>query len=164
MAARIMIVDDDPLALRAVAHTVHHYLPTVAIETFSTPHSALLQLDAQSFAVVLTDFNMPGMNGLGLLKIARERGSDASFIVMTGDSTEDILTEGLRLGLFALVDKPLNRLSLIPVVQQAAECHRLRQEIAGLRKTLIDSGVELGNLMRSLIPESDEVVQPTLPY
>ena len=164
MVVRLMLVDDDPLALAALTETLRHYLSTVTVETFADPTSALRRLQAQSFAVVLTDFNMPGMNGITLLRAARESGSDASFIVMTGDGTDHILTEGLRLGMFALVDKPLNRLALIVLVQQAIECHRLREEVAELRRTLVESGLELGCLMRSLVAETDSVFQPTLPY
>jgi DNA-binding NtrC family response regulator len=138
--------------------------PTVTIETCQSPVSALLRLQGESFAVVLSDFNMPGMNGLRLLRAARESGSDASFIVMTGDGTDDILTEGLRLGMFALVGKPLNRAALIPLIQQAIECHRLRQEVAELRRTITESGLELGSLMPGVVSETEEVLQPPLPY
>lgn len=82
---------------------------------------------------------------------------------MTGDSTDDMLTEGLRLGLFALVNKPLNRSVLIPLVQQAIECHRLRWEVAELRRTLRECGVEWRSLM-GLAVDTEEVFQPLLPY
>ena len=164
MSVRLMLVDDDPLALVALTQTLRHYFPTVTVETFADPASALGRLQAQSFAVVLTDFNMPGMNGLRFLRAARESGSHAPFIVMTGDGTDDILTEGLRLGMFALVDKPLNRLALIALVQQAIECHRLREEVAELRRTLRESGVEWERLMGTLAAETEEVFQPLLPY
>jgi CheY-like chemotaxis protein len=108
MDVRLMLVDDEAVALDSLSHTLRHYLPTVAIETFANPSKALLRLQAESFAVVLTDFNMPGMNGLSLLRTARENGSDASFIVMTGDATENMLTEGLQHGMFGLLNKPVN--------------------------------------------------------
>lgn len=158
-----MLVDDDPLALAALTQTLRHYLSTVTVETFAEPASALRRLHAQSFAVVLTDFNMPGMDGITLLRAARESGSDASFIVMTGDSTDNIVTEGLRLGMFALVDKPLNRLALIALVQQAIEFHCLRREVADLRRTLRESGIALGEWMHSVSVVPDES-QPFLPY
>ena len=164
MAVRLLVVDDDSFALQALSHTLHHYLPTVSIETCGSPVSALLRLQGESFAVVLSDFNMPEMNGLRLLRAARECGSDASFILMTGDNTEDKLTEGLRLGMFALVNKPLNRATFIPLVQQAIECHRLRREVTELRRTLRESGVDWGCLMRDLVAETEEVFQPLLPY
>src|SRR5436190_35677 len=64
----LLLVDDDPFALEAVSHTLRHYLPAVTIETYVNSISALLRLRAESFAVVLSDFNMPDMNGLGLLR------------------------------------------------------------------------------------------------
>ncbi len=149
MDVRFMLVDDDSLSLDSLSHTLRHYLSTVAIEIFTNPSNALLRLQAETFAVVLTDFNMPGMNGLGLLRTARENGSDASFIVMSGDATEDMLTEGLQYGMFGLLNKPVNRAALIPLVQQAMECHRLRREVAALRRTLIESGAEWGSLVPS---------------
>jgi DNA-binding NtrC family response regulator len=157
MAVRLLLVDDDPCALQAVSHTLRHFLPALTIEACNSPVSVLLKLRSDSFAVVLSDFNMSEMNGLSLLRAARECGSDASFVLMTGDSTADMLTEGLRLGLFALLDKPLNRATFIPLIQQAIECYRLRQEVAELRQTLRESGVEWGSL-------TEEVFQPLLPY
>ena len=164
MQTRLMIVDDDCLALDCLAAMLCRHFPAASIETFNDPRQALLAIQQASFDVVLTDLNMPGMSGIHLLRAAREGGSDASFIVMTGDSTDDILTEGLRLGMFALLHKPLNRTALIPPVQQAMECYRLRQEVAELRRTLVESGRELGCLMRSVVAETDEVFQPPLPY
>lgn len=164
MAVRLLLVDDDPFALQAVSHTLRYYLPTISIETCGSPASALLRLHSESFAVVLSDFNMPDMNGLGLLRAAREAGSEASFILMTGDSTDDMLTEGLRLGMFALVNKPLNRTTLIPLVQQASECYRLRREVAELRRTLIESGNSLGEWMHSVGAVHHVDTQRVLPF
>lgn len=164
MAVRLLLVDDDLYALQAVSQTLRHFLPSVTIETCANPVSALLRLRGESFSVVLSDFNMPDMNGLALLREAREGGAEASFILMTGDSTDDMLTDGLRLGMFALVDKPLNRATFIPIVRQAIECHRLRQEVAELRRTLREVGVEWGSLMGRLVAETEEVFQPPLPY
>jgi len=116
VAVRLLLVDDDRYTLEAVSQTLRHFLPSLTIETCSNPVSALSRFRHELFSVVLSDFTMPDMNGLSLLRAARESGSDASFIVMTGNSTDNMLTEGLRLGMFALVDKPLNRGTFIPLV------------------------------------------------
>jgi DNA-binding NtrC family response regulator len=164
MQARLMVLDDDCVALDCLTVTLCRHFPAAFIEKFNDPRQALLAIQHASVDVVLTDFSMPGMDGIQLLRAARESGSDASFIVMTGNSTDDMLTEGLRFGMFALLHKPLNRGALIPLVQQAIECHRLRQEVSELRRTLIDSGVDLGSLMSGLIEEKLEVFQTPLPY
>jgi DNA-binding NtrC family response regulator len=164
MDIRLMLVDDDALALGSLSHMLHHYLPTVAIETFANPSHALVRLQAESFAVVLTDFNMPGMDGLSLLRTARQNGSDASFILMSGDATDDMLAEGLQHGLFGVLNKPINRAALIPLIQQAMECHRLRREVATLRRTLIASGVELGSVISNGSAHPSDLFQPLLPF
>jgi DNA-binding NtrC family response regulator len=164
MQTRLMIVDDDCLALDCLAAMLCRHFPAASIETFNDPRQALLAIQQASFNVVLTDLNMPGMSGIHLLRAAREAGSDASFIVMTGDSADDILTEGLRLGMFALLHKPLNRTALIPAVQQAMECYRLRKEVAELRRTLVESGNSLGEWMHSVAVALDVDTQPVLPF
>ena len=164
MTVPLMLVDDDPLTLVSLTQTLRQHLPSVMVEAFADPILALRRLQERPFAVVVTDFNMPGIDGFQLLRSAREAGSAASFIVMTGDSTEDMLTEGLRFGMFGFIDKPLNRVALITLVQQAVECHRLRQEVAELRRTLIEAGTELGGFVRTLAPELEEAFQPPLPY
>lgn len=148
------------MALEAVACTLRHFFPALTVEPSDNAVSALSTLRYESFAVILSDFKMPELNGLDLLRGAREYGSDASFILMTGDSTDDMLTQGLRFGMFALVEKPLNRGIFIPLVQQAIECHRLRQEVAELRRTLL----EMGRVTPDPIEDGEELFQPTLPY
>lgn len=159
-----MAVDDDPCALECLSVLLRRQFPACTIETFQKPADALRRLEAESFAVVLTDFRMPEMNGIMLLQRARQNGSDASFIVMTGEATDQILTEGLRLGMFALLNKPLSRAALLPLLHQAIECHRLRREIADLRRTLRESGGGLGEWLHSVTLIANDGSQALLPY
>jgi len=88
------------MQLQPISRSLRHFLPAVTIETCATPACPLLRLRRESF--VVSDFDMPDPNGLGLLRAARGSGADASFILITRDSTENMLTDGLRLRLFAL--------------------------------------------------------------
>lgn len=164
MESRIMLVDDDGISLQSLSEMLRRHLPSASIETFTSPHAALLTLRQQDFNLVLSDFQMPGMNGITLLKAARDSGSNASFMLMTGETTDQILTDGLRIGMFALLNKPLHKGTLVPLVHQAIECHRLRKEVCELRRMLAECGVELGGLMHSLAAETDENLQAQLPY
>jgi hypothetical protein len=44
------------------------------------------------------------------------------------------------------------------------ECHRLRREVAALQRMLIDSGVELGSLVRRETARAGDLFQPLLPF
>jgi DNA-binding NtrC family response regulator len=162
--AWLMLVDDDPVSLDGLVQALTRYLPGVFIEAFTCPSAALAKLREHDFDVVLSDFNMPGMDGICLLKVARESGSDASFILMTGEATDQIVTDGLRLGMFGLLSKPFHRTAIVPLVKQAIECHHLRREVSDLRRTLAEYGIELSGLMRRVAAERIEESQPLLPY
>ena len=164
MQARIMVVDDDSASLQSLSEMLHHHIASASVQTFTSPHTALLTLREREFDLVLSDFQMPGMNGISLMKAARENGCDASFILMTGEASEHLLTDGLRVGMFALLHKPLNRAALVPLLQQAIDCHRLRKEVTELRRMLVECGVELGVLVHNWATETDEYFQAQLPY
>lgn len=164
MDHRLMLVDDDSVALDALSQTLRRHFPALAIESFTDPSTALLHLVDTRFGVVITDFNMPTMNGLSLLRTARERGIESSFIVVTADAADHLVTDGLRLGMFGLLTKPLNRATLVPLVQQAMECYRLRQEVTALRKTLQYSGLEHEPWLLPAGLAYDEDSQPWLPF
>jgi len=83
---------------------------------------------------------------------------------MTGDSTDSILVEGLQFGVFGFIDKPINRLALIALIQQAIECYRLRQEVTELRRILVDSGVRMEGIMPGVTSQPEKMVQPRLLY
>jgi len=79
---------------------------------------------------------------------------------MTGDSTDSMLIEGTRFGLFGFIDKPINRLALIVLI----ECYRLRQEVTELRRILVDSGVRMEGIMPGVTSPPEKMVQPRLLY
>ena len=83
---------------------------------------------------------------------------------MTGDSTDSMLIEGTRFGLFGFIDKPINRLALIVLIEQAIECYRLRQEVTELRRILVDSGVRMEGGMPGVTSQPEKMAQPRLLY
>jgi len=64
--------------------------------------------------LVLSDYNMPGMDGLELLRELRQNRSTArvGFILVTGNPTPEIVTKGKALGLNNVIKKPFSTASL----------------------------------------------------
>ena len=64
--------------------------------------------------LVLSDFNMPNMDGLGLLKAVRQNKATQrmGFILVTGKPTPEMVAEAKQLGLNNMIKKPFTSLSL----------------------------------------------------
>src|SRR3954471_18567666 len=83
--AALLIVDEEQAQLRALSETLR--LRGYATVGAASPSDALRLLEAQRFDLLLTDLNLPGMDGIALLKAALATDPDLVGIVMTGEGT-----------------------------------------------------------------------------
>ncbi len=79
----ILFVDDDPLVLEALKRALRQ-MPWRS--TFLTdPEQALAAIDSDEIAVVVTDNSMPGLTGLQLLELLRDKRPLVRRVLLTGD-------------------------------------------------------------------------------
>lgn len=97
---RVMIVDDEPLILAGIASMIDWAAQNVEIiSKASNGQQALEQMKEQRPDIVITDIKMPGMNGLELMRSAREQGyTETAFILLTNLEEFQLAKEALRLG------------------------------------------------------------------
>jgi len=87
----VLVVDDDP----QVASLAGAYLKrleadvTVLVET--APEDALARFEAGAVDCVVSDYEMPGMDGLDLLAAVRERDGSVPFVVFTGTDDDSVV-------------------------------------------------------------------------
>lgn len=104
---RILVVDDMATSRGLITQA----LDEIGIKNYMTENSgndALTKLSATPVHLVLSDFNMPGLDGLGLLKALRQNKSTQriGFILVTGKPTPDMVTQAKTLGLNNMIKKP----------------------------------------------------------
>lgn len=104
---RIMVVDDMSVSRALIAQS----LDEIGIKNYGTENDAkvaLGKLAANPVHLVISDMNMPGMNGLQLLRALRSAKTTQriGFILITGTPSPDIIREGQQLGLNNMVRKP----------------------------------------------------------
>ena len=114
-ALNILLVDDD----RNLATTLSHVLrkamgKAISVIFCSSGPEAVALMATQSFDMVISDFHMPEMSGLELLKKIRQDHRETSLILITAFGTEALEEEVRRLG-FGYVIKPFE----IPVLLQS---------------------------------------------
>jgi PAS domain S-box-containing protein len=126
----ILHVDDDPALLDLTESFLENELGAVEVTTVSSPDDVLPALDAGSFHCVVSDYEMPGMDGLELLDAVRERHSDLPFVLYTGKGSEEIAAKAINAGVTGYLQKggPDQHRRLANRVKHAATEYRARIE------------------------------------
>jgi two-component system, NtrC family, response regulator HydG len=133
--ARILIVDDEPEVVANWARVLERDRHTCL--TAVEGQHALTLLETERPDVVLTDLQMPGVDGLTVLRRAVELDPDVVVIVITGHGTVDSAVEAMRAGAFDYLLKPLpSNDALRLVVERAVARRRLVEENRRLRESL----------------------------
>ncbi len=104
---RILHVDDD-LEFLPVAKQVLEEEGNFQVETAYSAEEALKKLREKEYDVVITDYQMPGKNGLELLNEVRRQGNDVPFIVLSCKGKEEIAVEALNSGVESFITKDGN--------------------------------------------------------
>lgn len=106
VARRLLLVDDDERFNERLGRALRSRGVDVVCAT--APAVALAQLRALPFDGVVTDLRMPGMDGLELIKEARQHLGAARIIVLTGYGSIATAVEAMRLGANGYLVKPCN--------------------------------------------------------
>jgi PAS domain S-box-containing protein len=126
----ILHVDDDPAFLDLTESFLENELGEVEITTVNGPDGVLDTLDEGSFHCVVSDYEMPGTDGLELLDAVREHYSDLPFILYTGKGSEEIAAQAINAGVTGYLQKggPDQHRRLANRVKHAATEYRAQIE------------------------------------
>jgi len=98
--------------------------------------AALGEIEAQPFDLVLLDVRMPGIDGLTLLKQARELRPDAQVVIMTAHGTMETAIQAMQQGAYDYLAKPFDLDEALLLAERALTARRLTQEVSSLRTGL----------------------------
>jgi two-component system response regulator AtoC len=128
---RVLVVDDEE-NIRLVLETLlarHGY----EVETAASAERALARVEAFAPAFVIADVRMPGMSGIELCRQLRERGIDATLIVMSAYGSIEQALDAIKAGAYDYVAKPFKQDEILFVLAKAEEREALRRENRALR-------------------------------
>ena len=120
--ARVLVVDDEPTVTFALESMLQLRKDTAVVA--HSGEQALAQLDGVD--AVVTDFAMPGMDGLELLRTIRERDPSLPVILLTAQGSEKIAVRAIRSGAYEYVTKPFDLDEMSTVLDRALEARSLR--------------------------------------
>ena len=131
---KLLVVDDDATGLKNMARALKRrgYGATLA----SGGKEALVKIRKDCFDLILTDLVMDEVDGLEVLRFAKQNSPDAEVIILTGYGTVASAIEAMKQGACHYLQKPLRLDELDCVVANALEKVRLRHEIRRLASEL----------------------------
>jgi len=124
MPPQLLVVDDDPSIRQALVQGLGEEFE---VHVAGSAEEALACLGQEPPELVLTDVRMPGMDGLALLRMIRERVATLDVIVMSAFDDMPTVVAAMREGAVDFLPKPLDLHDLRTVVRRALEDRRVRE-------------------------------------
>lgn len=134
MTPRTLLVEDEANMVRTLSRILQR--KGFEVDAAGTGKDALLALSKKEYDLVITDLNMPVMDGMQLLREMNERKLDPATIVLTGHGTVQSAVEAMKLGAGDYLIKPCEPEELILVAERLLEMRRLRREVVQLKREL----------------------------
>lgn len=124
---RALYVDDEP-GLLEVARLFLEQSPEFSVETEESAQAALNSPAIATCDVIISDYQMPGMDGIAFLKTVREKYGTIPFILFTGRGREEVVIEAINNGADFYLQKGGD-----PTAQFAELAHKIRQAVSRKR-------------------------------
>jgi two-component system probable response regulator PhcQ len=143
---RILIVDDEDNVLQSLQRSMRQLAKdkNLMIETTSSAIAAIKRLREASFAVVISDFNMPEMSGVDFLKLTKAIQPDAIRLMLSASSDFKTLLDAINEAeVFRYLEKPWNVPDLEDILNLALQQH---EQILAERHLADQSRLQTGEL------------------
>ena len=131
---KILLVDDDPKFQKLMVHVLekHGFEVTVCNDGIEAKET----IDESAAELVISDYKMPNMDGVELLKALREDGRDIPFILITAYGSIDSTMAAIKLGTVEYLTKPFDPVEIVLAAQKALNMGHVNRELSELREAV----------------------------
>jgi DNA-binding NtrC family response regulator len=114
---QVLIIDDD----RSIAAALKIILEDNGYEAVvaMNAHQGIEQASLRQFDLIITDVQLPDLSGLDVLKILRKKTPDMPVIIITAQSTPEVVTQAMARGAFQLLPKPFLPSEILDLARMA---------------------------------------------
>ncbi len=149
MPKTLLIVDDEPQVINSIVRVLRN--ENIHIITAGSGARAMEIIKRQAVGVVLSDQNMPLMDGIRFLEKVRDYDEDIVRILLTGYASVDSAIDAInRTQVFELLTKPWDNDALLRTLHRAFRHHYLTKENKKLEKLTLEQNRQLRQLNNSL--------------
>ena len=166
VATTVYVVDDDPLVTESLGAALRLETP-YDVRVFQSPRDALAAVRQTPPDLVITDFKMPGMDGLALLREVRRLCPDAVLMLLTGYADKESAIDAINeVGIYQYVEKPWDLDDLLLKIKAGLERKELvrrlvdSERLAAVGRVISGIAHEIGNQL-ALIGYAEAIKQKT---
>jgi DNA-binding NtrC family response regulator len=132
---RILAVDDELDMLALLKMIIEGYSDHQVTAT-NNPLEAVEFLEKETFDLILTDLKMPGMDGMELLALAKQRDEDALVMVITAYGSLESAEEAMAKGAFDFITKPFRKEQILLAIDKAMRWRDLVRQNKEMKQKL----------------------------
>jgi CheY-like chemotaxis protein len=115
----ILVIDDEPPICELLKHILQTFRPECEVMAFLDGKTAIAQFEQQKFDLVITDYQLPEMNGLEVSLYIGKCRPETPVILISGKPPSGIREQVKLLGLAGFLRKPFSPVQLIEMVEMA---------------------------------------------
>jgi two-component system, OmpR family, response regulator len=124
--AKILLVDDEVAFANNIAKLISKR--GYEVLTVYNGESAIQAIEEKEFDVIVLDLKMPGLDGLATLKQIKKKRPNVEVIILTGHGSMDSGIDGMQLGAFDFIMKPVRFDDLHEIIRQAFQRKIVHEE------------------------------------
>lgn len=117
MNEQILIVDDEPLICKSLSEVVRRAGYNVL--TANNGYEALEYIQQEQVSLIITDMNMPKMDGIEVLRQVKSIMPNVSVVIITGYATVDNAVEAMKYGALDYITKPFSPSKINAIIEKA---------------------------------------------
>jgi len=150
----ILLVDDEPNLLRSCEELLETAGFVVTTSNGGKDALSKLSSSATAFDLMLLDLNMPGIDGLHVMREIKQKSIDICTVVLSGETSFEWVSAAFQLGAFEYICKPYNYDGLVNTINNALQKREMEKSFLKLRKQLERSE----RLHRFMIESSPDII------
>ena len=120
---RVLVVDDEPRICHLIFDVLVQEGYVVDISFSGT--DALQMIKKHNYHMLITDLEMPGIDGLELIQKVKKKNSEIRAIMITGNAIDDVAVWAVRYGIDNYMKKPFNIIKLKEMIKQTLCTHKI---------------------------------------
>jgi DNA-binding NtrC family response regulator len=128
-SCRVLIIDDDPIALETLASTMRLRLPHTQVETAGSAVAALERIRSGDYTVVICDGQQPRMDGAAFARAVGKIDPTLAVLLLLDKYDPDAITAAIAAGAYDAVVAPIDQEPFLLAVRRALEASQLRRQV-----------------------------------